>query len=287
MPLPANLTGALLGLGAFAVFAFYDVLVKAMGAQLPPTQVLFMACAFSLPILWGFSHWQGDRGSIRPRHPKIMALRVLMILINGVLVTHAFATLPLATCYAIFFTMPMMITLLAWPLLKEPIDLWRGIAVAMGFGGVIYALDPGGETLTLSHLAAFGGALSASVNFIIIRMVGRSERGFVMQIWPMLGQVLALVPVMLWLAQPVTAPQIATAALMGAASITGMGLLIMAFARAPSIVVSPMQYSQILWAAFYGAVFFSEALTPRMMLGMAVIIAAGVAILARPAKAAT
>lgn len=286
MPLPANLTGALMGLGAFAAFSFYDVMTKVAGGGLPAPQVLFMAGAFSLPALWLLARLQGDRGAMRPRHPWIMALRVAVILTSNVLGVYAFATLPLATCYAIFFSMPMIITLMAWPLLNEPIDAWRGTAVAVGFCGVVYALDPGAETLTMGHFAAAGAALASATNFVIIRKVGRSERGFVMQAWPMIGQVVVLAPAMLLLAQPVDAVQIGTTALMGLGMVTGMGLLIAAFARAPSIVVSPMQYSQILWAAFYGAMFFDEALTQRMTLGMAVIIAAGVAILARPAPAA-
>lgn len=286
MPLPANLTGALLGLGAFAAFSFYDVMTKVAGAGLPAAQVLFMAGAFSLPALWLMARWQGDRGAMRPRHPWIMALRVAVILSSNVLGVYAFANLPLATCYAIFFTMPLIITLLAWPLLNETIDAWRGTAVAVGFGGVVYALDPGADTLTTGHFAAAGAALASATNFIIIRKVGRAERGFVMQIWPMMGQVAVLAPVMLVLGQPVDALQTGATALMALGMVTGMGLLIAAFARAPSIVVSPMQYSQILWAAFYGAMFFDEALTPRMTLGMAVIIAAGIAILIRPARSA-
>ena len=55
-----------------------------------------------------------------------MAVRTVALIGNGLLVTYAFTTLPLAQAYAIFFTLPLILTLLAWPLLGDRVDLVGG-----------------------------------------------------------------------------------------------------------------------------------------------------------------
>jgi S-adenosylmethionine uptake transporter len=62
-------------------------------------------------------------------------------------------------------------------------------------------------------------------------------------------------------------------------------LIIAAYRLAPAIVVAPMQYSQILWAAVLGAVVFGEAMTTRTIAGISIIIAAGLFILWRSSGA--
>jgi len=71
------------------------------------------------------------------------------------------------------------------------------------------------------------------------------------------------------------------AALMGLAGFLGYLLIIAAYRHAPAIVVAPMQYSQILWAAVIGAAYFGESISLQTGLGIVVIIAAGVAIVLR------
>jgi S-adenosylmethionine uptake transporter len=65
--------------------------------------------------------------------------------------------------------------------------------------------------------------------------------------------------------------------------------MVAAYRHAPVVVVSPMQYSQIIWAAILGAALFGEVPTLSAAVGIAVIIAAGLFILwhsGRPAAPA-
>jgi len=56
-------------------------------------------------------------------------------------------------------------------------------------------------------------------------------------------------------------------------------MIIEAYRMAPVIIVSPMQYSQIFWAALTSAFIFNEAVTPATWAGLAVIVGAGMYIL--------
>ena len=66
---------------------------------------------------------------------------------------------------------------------------------------------------------------------------------------------------------------------MAACGVGGSFLIIAAYRAAPAIIVAPMQYSQIIWAALTGAFIFNESITPVAWAGLAVIIGAGLYIL--------
>jgi S-adenosylmethionine uptake transporter len=223
--------------------------------------------------------------SLRPVRPGLMALRCAVVVINGILGTYAFSVLPLAQCYAIFFTMPIFITLLSAVLLGEKIDLPRGVAVVVGLVGVVIALDPAGTTLQWGHLAAIVGAIVGAGNYVIIRMSGGLERTVVMILYPIMAQLAVAAVVLPLVYVPMPMFDLGLTALMALAGFAGYLLIIEAYRRAPGIVVAPMQYSQILWAAVLGALLFGEVMTGRTMVSVALIIAAGVVIVARQDKA--
>lgn len=281
MPLSSNLQGALIGLAAMALFACSDIVIKFLGSGYSPFQIIFFAGLMTFPLIAGLTLADPVRANLRPNQPKLMALRCVIVLINGILGTYAFATLPLAQCYAIVFTMPIFITLLSVPVLGDRIDVVRGSAVVAGLVGVIVALDPGRGALQWGHAAALGGALFGAGNYVIIRKTGTSERTVALILYPLILQMIVAAAVLPLVYQPMPLRDLGLCALMAATSFAGYLLIIAAYRHAPGIVVAPMQYSQIIWAAIFGAVLFGEHMTGRAMLGTAVIILAGIVIVAR------
>lgn len=277
--MPPSLRGALLALAAFGAYACSDVSIKGLGQHMSSLQVLFVAACFTIPLVLGQLLYHDRRASLWPALPGLTAARVAITLTNGALVTYAFTVLPLAQCYAMFFTMPLMITLLAWPILGEPIDRRRGFLVLMGFCGVLVALQPGSTELTLAHLAALGGAMLGALNSIMLRLIGSREKAGVMLLYPVAAQaaVVGLAMPFLWV--PMSASSVGLAALMGLLGTAGGFLIIAAYRHARAIVVAPMQYSQILWASTLGILFFDEWPSPVAALGIAIIIAAGLMLL--------
>jgi len=285
VPQPSNLKGALLGLTAMGLFACSDVTIKALGAGYHPLQIIFFAGLMSIPLLAGMAMADPAAASLRPVRPGLMALRCAIVVLNGICGTYAFATLPLAQCYAIFFTMPIFITLLSALLLGERIDGPRGVAVVAGLVGVVVALDPGSSALQWGHAVALTGAVFGAANYVIIRLSGGVERTVVMILYPIMLQlvVAAVVLPFVYVAMPFL--DLGLTAVMAATAFVGYLAVIAAYRHAPGIVVAPMQYSQILWAAVLGALLFDEAMSLRTMAGVVVIIAAGVVIVTRPDRA--
>jgi len=286
MPKPSNLIGALLGLSAMGLFAVADITIKFLGSGYNPFQIIFFAGLMSVPLVAGLAMADPTAAAMRPVRPRLMALRCLVVLVNGIFGTYAFANLPLAQCYAIFFAMPIFITLLSALVLGERIDLLRGVAVVVGLAGVVVALDPGRATLQWGHAAALAGAVVGALNYVIIRMTGGQERSVVMILYPLMVQLVVAAVVLPLVYVPMPLFDLMLTAAMAAASFAGYLLIIAAYRRAPGIVVAPMQYSQIIWAAILGALLFDEWVGPRVIVGTVLIIAAGIAVVARPQPSA-
>jgi S-adenosylmethionine uptake transporter len=277
-----TLRGALLSLAAFAAYATHDVVVKYLGWHYSSVQTMLFSGLMGFPLVTVLL--LGDRrdGTLIPRHPWWTALRTVSAVATGAMGFYAFSVLPLATCYAIFFAMPLLITLMAIPMLGEKVGLRRGIAVVVGLLGVIIVLRPGsGAGFSLGHLAALGAATTGSLNSIIVRKIGRDERSVVLMLYPMVLTFVGTGALMPFVYQPMPVTDLGLTAVMAVLGTLGALGSIAAYRIAPAIIVAPMQYSQIIWAAIYGWLFFDEGVDVYTATGSAVIIASGIYIVLR------
>lgn len=278
----ANLRGALLGLAGFGLFSLADATIKFLGGSYHPVQIVAFAGLFTLPMILGL--WLKAPVSLRPVHPWLMAVRTVALIFNGLLVTYTFTVMPLAQAYAIFFTLPLVLTLLGWPLLGDRVDLIGGLAITVGLIGVMVALNPGKVEFGVGHLAAVGAMLMAAVHYLIVRKVGAVEAAVPMLLYPVLGQTVSAFLLLPGRYVPMPTPDLATVAALSLAGFSGTLLMFAAYRAAPPVVVAPTQYSQIAFAAVFGALLFDEPMTARTALGMVIIAAASLLVVARQEK---
>ena len=129
--------------------------------------------------------------------------------------------------------------------------------------------------------------MTGALTSVIVRKIGAVERSAVLMLFPMLGNVLAMGAVLPFVYDPMP---VAHLGLMGIIALFGFvaGLLVIkAYRTAPAIIVAPMQYSQILWAAIFGSLIFNEHFGTHTLIGSLLIAVAGVIVVARQDKAAT
>ena len=283
LPKPNGLLGGLLALCAFATFATHDTFIKALGVTYSTYQIIFFSSLFSIPYLI-FTMWRARSFSIRPKHPRWIAARAVASITTALTIFYAFKTLPLAEVYAIIFATPLVITALSIPILGEQVGWRRWVAILVGLSGVIVVLQPGATPLSLAHLATLVAVFSGAFVSITLRRIGKDERTGTLMFYPIAINTLLMVPLLpgAWIAPDLTA--LAMSALMAAFGYGGMLFLLAAYRRAGAAVVAPMQYSQMLWAVLYGALFFSETPAPRVFWGAAIIIASGIYILWRESR---
>ncbi len=276
-----NLKGVGYALVAFAIYSAHDVVVKTLGASYATFQIVFFSTLLSFPLVLLMLMRDQTEGTLIPRHPWWITLRTLATLVTAVCVFYAFSTLPLAQVYAIIFTMPLLITVLSVPVLGEKVGLHRWAAVAVGLTGVLVVLRPGAEALTLGHMAALAGAVTGALSAVIVRRIGQEERSAVLLLYPMMANFAVMAAAMPFFYAPMPVEHLGLVGVMALMAFVGGILTIRAYTAGDAAIVAPMQYSQMLWAAFYGSFFFGEMPDRMTWIGAGIIIASGVYVVLR------
>lgn len=282
-----NMRAALVMLAAMGVFATHDVVVKSLGSVYAPMQLLFFGSLLGFPIVAVILLNDRRHESLRARHPGWVLLRTGAAIVTGVTAFYAFAVLPLAQVYAILFSTPLLITVLAIPFLGEKVRLRRWAAVIVGLLGVLIVLRPGQADLSLGHLAALTAAACSAVVSIIARKIGKDERSVVLLLYPMVGNFLVMGAALPFVYVPMPLADLGQMAVIAVFGLIGSFLVIVAYREGEAVIVAPMQYSQILWAICYGYALFDESLDTATVIGASVIIASGVYIVLREARPGT
>lgn len=183
----------------------------------------------------------------------------------------------LADSYAIGFTAPLVMTLLAIPMLGERIRWRRALSTAVGFGGVLLMVRPGSTLWQPELLVLVPGILGMAVSRIMARTLSTTETPECLTFWLMLGHVPAGLVLLHWF--PVPGPlewgTLAALALLGLLNGGGHVLLARAYARAPVSALAPYEYTPLLWGGLLGWLFFNELPGLSSIAGAGVVAAAG------------
>lgn len=276
------------GVGAaligFALFAAHDALVKVLGQTYSVFQILFFGMLFAfLPITLAILT-DDAIGNFKPKFPALLVVRSILMIVAMASAFFAFSVLPLAEAYALLFAMPLIVTVLSVPLLGEVVRARRWAAVCVGFIGILIVLRPGAGAFSVGHLAALGAAAASATAGIVVRKIGRQERAAVLILYPMLMAIVAMGATLPVVYKPVALGDLALMAAVGILSAIAQLCIIIAFRAAPASTVAQVQYSQIVWATLFGALFFNEQPDLYVAIGAAIIISSGVFIVWREAQ---
>ncbi|MFT5343129.1 MAG: drug/metabolite transporter (DMT)-like permease [Paracoccaceae bacterium] len=283
----SNLSSAMFGLLAFAIFSFHDVIIKYLGGIYSPIQIVFFGSLLTFPLLTLVLIGDNVPGTLRPVHPWWILLRSLSGVASALGAFYAFSVLPLAQVYAILFAAPLLITILAVPMLGETVRLRRGLAVVIGLAGVMAVLRPSSTEFGLGHAAALVSAVTGAINAIIVRKIGAEERPVVMILYPMMANLILMAIALPFVYKPMPIMDFGAMSVVAALVLMAMSCLITAYRSGVAVIVAPMQYSQILWAAVYGALFFNEFPDMMTWVGAGIITLSGLYILKRESTGTT
>ncbi|RVT86633.1 DMT family transporter [Rhodobacteraceae bacterium CCMM004] len=262
---------------AVAFFTGIDTSAKwLILAGLPPLQVVFARYAGHFLVSLALFVPREGMASFRSARPGVQALRSICLL--GATICNFFALefLPITTTITIFFAAPMVVTLLAIPVLGERVGLRRFLAVAVGFLGVVIVMQPGGQAWHPAMLLSLAALSFASTYFVLTRMLAGVETNATSQLWSagLATAVLAPVALPIW-AWPDTPVGWAVLIGIGVLGAAGHILTVTANRFAEASSLAPVVYTQILVAAAVGWWIFDTPPTQWTLLGGAVIIASG------------
>jgi drug/metabolite transporter (DMT)-like permease len=278
--MPSTLAGVLLQLVALALFVCMDTMVKWLTAGYAVPQLMWARFLFSLLAAALFIRLTTGSLPWRSRAPGLQATRSLMLAGCNFMFSSALAHIPLADATAIGFASPLFTVALAAAWLRERVSPRRWAGVVIGLLGVLLALRPpflfGGEALPPAALLPLGTAALFAVYQILTRRLATVDNPLTTILHTGFAATLAtsLVQPLVWTwPAPWDWPLLVGLGALGGA---GHGLLVLAFARAPASLLSPLSYSQLVWAMLAGALAFGDWPEPLALLGMAVIAAGGV-----------
>jgi drug/metabolite transporter (DMT)-like permease len=190
----------------------------------------------------------------------------------------------LAQVYTILFAAPLLITVLAIPVLGETVRIRRWAAVIVGLIGVLVVLRPGSTELSLGHLAALMAAVGGSIASIIVRKIGSDERPVVMLLYPMALNFVVMAVALPFVYEPMPIDHLGLLGVIAVFGWIASRMIISAYQAGEAAIIAPMQYSQIIWASFFGFLFFDEMIDLNTAVGASIIIASGLYIVLRESR---
>lgn len=269
--------GVIFAFLAYASFSVADALIKATGPAMSVFEIAFFTTTLSIIPAMLTKRGERWRDIYRLHHPRLVHLRCATAISGTACVMYAFTHIPFADVYAIGFLTPIVVTVLGVLLLKEHVALHRWLLLIISFLGVVLVIRPGVRDLQLGHLAIFFGVFFGGITTIILRHVAPKERRVslvgLQVLYSGLFNGLMMIP---FFVVP-TLEQMVVFLCIGLLGGTGGLLLISATKRSPANIVAPVQYSQLIWAIVFGALFFQEYPDYVAIIGLVIVLAAGLA----------
>ncbi len=276
------LSGILLTMFSYFLFSMQDASVKWLVVALPVWQILFVRSVTILGICLAIGRRQVLTDAWRSPVLKPMFIRNVLLLAAWLSYYNAARDLGLAELTTLYYASPILITILAVPILKEDVPLLRWIAVFVGFVGVLIACDPMGTGMKLSLpvLLALQAAVFWAISTVLLRKTALEERTLVQMTISSCFFIVftGIALVVYWVP-----PSLSDIALMAATGlIAGLGQYAMfeGMRRAPVSVLAPFEYSSLVWAFIFGFLIWGEIPESGVVLGAALIFSAGMIVLA-------
>lgn len=279
----SSFSGVTLCLVALLLFAALDATAKYLSGFLPvPVLVWARYLVHLLIMLMVFVPSMG-RSILVTSHPWLMGLRGVTLAAVTLLGQLALQTLPLAETTALVFVAPLLVALLAGPILGEVVRRRVWLATLTGFAGVLLIARPGGTLNGSGVLFALGAALSYAGYQVLTRKLVASEPPLRLLFHTALVGTLVMSPALLlsWDGRLPTLSQSALIVSLGLYGGVGHFLLIRAFRETPASTLSPLLYWQLVWAALLGWLVFDHLPDWPAVTGMLIIGGSGLSVTMR------
>jgi len=189
---------------------------------------------------------------------------------------YAVRVLSLANAYAVFLSAPLIVAALSVPLLGERIDGRNWIAILVGLVGVLTMLRPSASGLsTLGTLAALVGAIAYALSAIAVRVLTRSDTTVSVVFWTvgLMTAFTTAISAPRWV--PIEYAHWKWLLGLGVLAAIGQYLLTEAFRSAPPSVVTPFEYTALLWGVAIDRLVWHVLPSARVCLGGGLVIATG------------
>ncbi|GLQ34707.1 hypothetical protein GCM10007939_09900 [Amylibacter marinus] len=258
-------------------FSFMDGIAKGLSTNFHTLEIIWaryffqflFSCLILLPNLTQL---------MRTKYPKLQLIRSLFLFGGTMGFFFAIAYMPLADATAIFEVAPLIITTLAFVVLKERVDLRRWIAVIVGLLGALIIIRPGSSAFNIYSLLPFFAAFCFACYTVSTRFLGQEENPWTSFLYTgLIGTILATLMVpSVW--QTPDLFQWLHLAAVGAFGMIGHFFLIRALFIGEASFLAPFAYISLAFNALWGVLFYNEVPDIYVLIGSAIIVGAGIII---------
>jgi drug/metabolite transporter (DMT)-like permease len=279
-----TLTGVALMLGFCLTAPLLDVAAKLASSSIPVGQItaarFIVQCALMAPFIW----IMGLSLRVARGHRLALVSRALFLLFATFCFITAIRVMPLADALAIVFVAPFIVLLVGKFYLGEDVGPRRVSAALVGFVGVLFVIQPSFAAFGAVAFIPLGTAVAFAFYILVTRGLSRQMHPVTMQFHTGLIASLLCLPILLIaqgsgsdLFDPVWPKGLAWLWLLGAGFFATLSHMMMTYALslAPSATLAPLQYFELPVATFFGYLVFNEFPNTLSLIGIVIIIGAG------------
>ena len=295
-----NPKGIILILLAMMVFSVQDSIMKYIYSFVSLYEVYLIRTLVSFILVLLFLKLTKKPIVFKTHYPLLTFCRVILFFFGFSSFYVSLTVLPLATATALFFVSPFLITIFASIFLKEEIGIRRWSAVIIGFIGVYIILNPNFSNFDYLSLTPILCAFCYSLSMIIIKKTSDKDSVYTQTFTFYLGAIFissifyfiigdgqfntGVNPASQFIFKEWFTDFENSLFFMIATGVTASAaflLLFTAYSVASPSVVSPFEYSILLWSTLIGWLFFEEIPSLRTAIGIIIIVTSGVYIFVR------
>jgi len=295
-----NTKGILLILIAMLIFAVQDSLMKYIYNSVSLYEVYIIRTIVSFILVIIFLKILKKPIVFKTHYPLLTLCRVILFFFGFSSFYIALTVMPLATATALFFISPFLITIFAKIILKDQIGPRRWIAVIIGFIGVYIILNPNFDDFDYFSLTPILCAFCYSLSMIIIKKTSEKDNVYQQIFQFYIGAMIISIIFYFFIGDgrynTIDNPaaqfifrewfsdlefSLIYMIVLGFTAAAAFLLVFSAYRIASPAVVSPFEYSILIWSTLSGWIFFNEVPTINTIIGMFLIVFGGIYIFIR------
>jgi drug/metabolite transporter (DMT)-like permease len=219
---------------------------------------------------------QGKR-LVQTQRTGLVLIRALCLAAASLFIGLAFQRLPIAEATGILFLSPLLVVLVAGPILGERVGALNWVAAIAGFSGILLIAHPGSGIDLLGTVFALCAVVMTAAYQLLSRILASTERTIPMLFYAALIGAIGYGLFMPWSwGGPVPTP-IQVLLFLGSGALAGLGhfLFTTAHRDAPASLLAPMMYTQLVWAGLLGWIVFGHVPESMSIIGMCIVAASG------------
>lgn len=276
MAIPNTAKAALWMFGAVASLTTMAVSGREMAVELDTFEIMMYRSIIGVIIVLVLGGFMGTLNTITRQCFGLHLIRNVCHFIGQNLWFYALALIPLAQVFALEFSTPIWVALMAPFFLGEKLSKIRIVTIIVGFCGILIVAQPGSITIGPGVISAALCAIGFAGAFISTKLLARTESVTAIMFWLATMQLVFGIVCSAYdgdVAIP-SASMIPLIVLLGVTGFLAHYCLTSALKIAPILFVSPLDFLRLPLIAIIGAIFYNESINVWLVVGAVIIFSA-------------